>query len=170
MEAELITLKTAAEIISPKVAEDRRSFLRGMRNNLVAAVESQLPTFQIDVTVNESRNRQVPRKVKLVRDLLTQLDQKKKDFVASMCLYEIQVSDKCTICPLCKGICPTGAIKIEKIDKEKALAIDNTLCSGCGLCVTFCKNDALRIERPESIDVKKKVEIVKYSVGPDPPS
>lgn len=147
METELITLKTAAEIISPKVVEDRRSFLRGMRNNLVSAVESQLPTLQIDVTVNESRNRRVPGKVKLVRDLLTQLEQQKKDFVASMCLYEIQVSDKCTICPLCKGICPTGAIKIEKIDKEKALAIDNTLCSGCGLCVTFCKNDALRLHQ-----------------------
>ena len=152
--AELITLKTATEPISALVSQNRRSFLMGMKNSFVSAVESQLPTFQHNPTDNESRNRRVPIKVKLVKNLLKQLDQKKKDFVSSLCLYEIRVTDKCSVCPLCKGICPTGAIKIEKIEKEKTLVIDNTLCSGCGLCVTFCKNDALRLQRPEGLDIK----------------
>jgi len=52
---------------------------------------------------------------------------------------------------MCKGICPTGAISMEKVDEEKSLVIDNTLCSGCGLCVTFCKNDALRLHYPEGL-------------------
>ena len=142
--------------MSPLATENRRSFLRGMKNSLISAVESQLPTFQHDLSDGGSRNRRVPYKVKLVKELLKYLDQKKKDFVSSLCLYQVQVSDSCNVCPLCKGICPTGAIKIEKIDQEKILVIDNTLCSGCGLCVTFCKNDALRLQRPEGLDMKKE--------------
>lgn len=147
IESKLITLKTATEINSLKVAKHRRSFLRGIKNNLVLAVESQLPTFHIDSGDGGIRNRRVPRKVKLFRDLLKRLDQQKKDLVLSLCLHTFQVSDKCSVCPLCKGICPTGAIQIDKVDKEKTLVIDNTLCSGCGLCVTFCKNDALRLHQ-----------------------
>lgn len=167
IEAELTTLQTATETMSPLAAENRRSFLMGMKNSLVSAVESQLPTLQHDPSDGESRNRRVPRKVKLVKDLLKQLDQKKKEFVSSLCLYEIRVTDNCTLCPLCKGICPTGAIKIEKVDKEKTLVIDNTLCSGCGLCITFCKKDALRLQRPEGLDVLKELQIVKLGVEAD---
>ncbi|MBT8333768.1 MAG: 4Fe-4S dicluster domain-containing protein [Deltaproteobacteria bacterium] len=156
IEAELIINKTATETMSPLTAESRRSFLMGLKNSLVSVVESQLPSFQHNPTDKVSRNRRVPRKVKLLRDLLNQLDQKKKDLVSSLCLYEIRVTDNCAVCPLCKGICPTGAIKIEKVDNHKTLVIDNTLCSGCGLCETFCKNDALQLQRPEGLDMAKE--------------
>lgn len=155
IEAELITLKTATETIAPLAAPNRRSFLMGMKNSLVSAVESQLPAFQDEIHENESRNRRVPTKVRLVKNLLKQLDQKNKDFVSSLCLYEIRVTENCTVCPLCKGICPTGAIKSVKIDKEKTLVIDNTLCSGCGLCVMFCKNDAIELQPLEDPNILK---------------
>ena len=156
IETEFITLKTATKAMSPLDTENRRSFLMGMKNRLVTAVESQLPNFQSEPSYGESRNRRLPHKVKLVKDLLKQLDQKKKDFVSASCLYQFEVTDTCSVCPLCKGICPTGAIKIDKVNQEKTLVVDNTLCSGCGLCVTFCKIDALRLQRPKGLDMKKE--------------
>lgn len=152
IEAELITLKTANEVTPPPASENRRSFLMGIKNSLVSAVESQLPAFQHDRGDDERRSRRVPRKVKLVKDLLNQLDQKKRDLVSALFLHQIQISDTCNVCPLCKGICPTGAIRIEKVDKEKTLVIDNTLCSGCGLCVTFCRNGALLLQPREGLN------------------
>ncbi len=150
-EADLILLKNTTETTPRPAAENRRSFLKEMKKGLVSAVGSRLPDLQNEPGDGQSRNRRVPRRVRLVRDLLNQLEEKKRDIVASLYLYQVQVKENCTLCPLCKGICPTGAIVIDRVDGIKSLSIDNTLCSGCGLCVTFCKNDALRLQHPEGL-------------------
>jgi ferredoxin len=151
IKADLILLKTSMETTARPAVETRRSFFKEMKEGLVLAVRSRLPGLENDPGDGASRNRRVPGRVKLVRDLLKQLEQTKKDIVASLYLYQVQINEDCTLCPLCKGICPTGAIRMEKVDEEKSLVIDNTLCSGCGLCVTFCKNDALRLHYPEGL-------------------
>ena len=84
--------------------------------------------------------------------MLENLEREQAEIVSSLCLYDIKVSDACTACPLCKGICPTGAIRIETSGKDKSLMIDTTLCSGCGLCAEFCRHGAIELHKSKISD------------------
>ncbi|MBU0480728.1 MAG: 4Fe-4S binding protein [Proteobacteria bacterium] len=67
-----------------------------------------------------------------------------KEFLKSF-LYELKISENCDHCPLCSGMCPTGALKRTKTEKSKQLVFINSRCSGCGICVGFCKKNALTL-------------------------
>ncbi len=133
-------------------SENRRAFLTSLRNNLISVVASQLPAASGHAADDSRANRRVPKKIKLVREMLQNLEQEQADLVSSLCLHHIQVSDACTACPLCKGICPTGAIRVGMTGKEKSLTIDNTLCSGCGLCAEFCRHGAIELHKSKNSD------------------
>lgn len=74
--------------------------------------------------------------------------------------YTLEATDNCTICPLCTGMCPTGALKRKKTDSSyHQLVFDGSRCSGCGLCVEFCNKDALTI-LPASRDTAGTTTII----------
>ena len=125
----------------------RRSFLAGVRKGLTAVLADRL-CESAEESGDVAEHRRIPKKLKLVRGLLHKLEQKQVEFVTSMCLFAIHIGSECTACPLCKGICPTGAIRIDKSGTDKAVKIDTTRCSGCGLCASFCRLGALDLEEP----------------------
>lgn len=141
---------TVPEQIDVFKAENRRSYLSGVKRNLISTLHAQMKRDSIQKENLKSRHRRVPSRVKLVGDLLEQANHKQKKLVSSLCVYDLKINENCKICPLCKGICPTGAITIDSSDNERELLIENSLCSGCGLCVTFCKKDALTLHSPTS--------------------
>jgi len=49
--------------------------------------------------------------------------------------------DNCTLCQLCKNICPTGALKVDKA--EGKVEIDKSACTLCGKCVKACPFNSL---------------------------
>jgi len=51
--------------------------------------------------------------------------------------------DKCFQCGACAGICPVGALYIERPDM--AVLFDPERCTGCGLCVTGCPVRAMTV-------------------------
>lgn len=153
IKAEFIIV-TEPESRFPIVSENRRSFLTSLQNTLVSAVASQLPSANGRSGDGAGANRRVPRKVRLVREMLETLEQEQAATVSTLCLYDIRVSSACTGCPLCKGICPTGAIRIGTSDEAKSLIIDNTLCSGCGLCAEFCRHGAIALHKSENSDIR----------------
>jgi ferredoxin len=67
-------------------------------------------------------------------------------------VFRLTATESCTRCPLCSGMCPTGALKRKKKDGSNHLFFTSENCSGCGLCVEFCKKNALtlrqRVEHP----------------------
>jgi ferredoxin len=62
-------------------------------------------------------------------------------------LFWITATESCTRCPLCSGMCPTGALKRKKKDGSNHLSFTSENCSGCGLCVEFCKNNVLTLRQ-----------------------
>lgn len=62
-------------------------------------------------------------------------------------LYSLEASETCDLCPLCTGMCPTGALFRRTDGSEKALVFTGVRCSGCGLCVAFCRKKALTLRR-----------------------
>ena len=61
--------------------------------------------------------------------------------------YTVQAEEHCNLCPVCTGMCPTGALKRVNENGEKHLVFKSSDCSGCGLCRDFCKKQALSISR-----------------------
>ena len=61
--------------------------------------------------------------------------------------------EKCFQCGACTGICPTGALSIQRPDM--AVLFDADKCSGCGLCVAVCPVRAMAVclEQPVSLSV-----------------
>lgn len=54
---------------------------------------------------------------------------------------------KCFQCGACTGICPVGALYIERPSMEVRFDVEK--CTGCGLCVTCCPVRAMQVSLDE---------------------
>jgi len=125
---------------------DRRSYLTNLRNSFSKASKSHF-TFEVkSVEPEPAGSRRLPQKTKLVQDIIRRGDAVSRKRLLSLFGNSLSVNQECTCCPLCKGICPTGAIKIERSEQGKKIKFQMLNCSGCGLCVEFCRKDALILE------------------------
>lgn len=52
----------------------------------------------------------------------------------------------CTLCGLCVGSCPLGALRVIESASETALTLNPALCVGCQRCGRACPEGALRLE------------------------
>jgi len=59
--------------------------------------------------------------------------------------HTVRATDGCDLCPACRAMCPTRALKRKVIDGEKRLLFTSSICSGCGLCQQFCRKQAISI-------------------------
>jgi len=73
--------------------------------------------------------------------------------------YTVQTDEKCNLCPICSGMCPTGALKRVNENGEKHLVFKSSDCSGCGLCRDFCKKQALSISQGFTGDTREAIQI-----------
>lgn len=125
---------------------NRRSYLAKIRDIAVDATKQRFLPRQATPLAEPKRSRRIPTKTKLVRNVFTGLDENSQKKILGLFGYTLSINENCDCCPLCKGICPTGAIKIERSsDQGKSFNFAMLDCSGCGLCVEFCKKDALSL-------------------------
>lgn len=146
--AEVITTKTILihnEEQLHDIIVDRRLYLTNIRN-IVTNVTKKSIGFNRNVQSNEKETaRRIPLKVRLLKSLVAELETESRKKILELFSQQLSINDNCTVCPLCKGICPTGAIQIERSEGCKKLKFSPLDCNGCGLCVEFCKKDALSI-------------------------
>lgn len=123
----------------------RRSYLTKLRQ-LVVGVSKNTFSFTSDhLDDGLKKSRRIPFKTELIRKTVMSLEGDAQTKIVRLFSHTVSLTKECTCCPLCKGICPTGAIKIERSGKEKCLNFEMLDCSGCGLCVEFCKNNAISL-------------------------
>ena len=124
---------------------DRRAFLRKLRQ-LAGDISTNTLCFAPDSPPDDrARSRRVPSKTALIKKVLTNLDGDCQKTIIRLFAHSITLNDTCTCCPLCKGICPTGAITVDRCTEGKRLNFAMLDCNGCGLCVEFCKNNAISL-------------------------
>ena len=126
---------------------DRRSYLANFKKIIVGVTKKRFTSEPTSSNHQNNNGRRVPYKTKLVQNLIVGRKEDSRKRILSLLGNSLSVNDNCTCCPLCKGICPTGAIKIERSEQGKKLKFEILDCSGCGLCVEFCKKGALSLER-----------------------
>ena len=132
---------------SQSAGEGRRSYLLNIKENILDVTKKSFIPDQKSPKYEKINSRRIPHKTKLVQNLLRDLSEDSRKRILSLFGYSLSVTRECTFCPLCKGICPTGAIKLEKSAQDKKITFKMLDCSGCGLCVEFCRKGALSLEK-----------------------
>ena len=56
-------------------------------------------------------------------------------------------ASKCIECAVCEGVCPEGALTVDK--KNHSFTIDTSRCNGCGVCIAECPARALQFDGRE---------------------
>ena len=141
---------TEKKLLKPLEPSVRRLFLFSLKDNLLTTIGSPFSFSSDSPRQTETTSRRIPARVRLKKKLLERLEPKQRESLSALIDHHLDVSGSCNLCPLCTGICPTGAIRVDRSDGHKELTFDTTLCSGCGLCVSFCKRKALSLENPAS--------------------
>ena len=126
---------------------NRRSYLSKIRDFAVDISKQGFFFRQVPPLAETKRSRRIPFKTRLVKKLLTNLPENSQKKILRLFGHNLSINASCNCCPLCKGICPTGAIKIDRSDQGKSLKFEMLDCNGCGLCVEFCKKNALSLKR-----------------------
>lgn len=124
---------------------DRRLYLTNIRNIVTKVTKKSIAYKRTTQPDEKKTTRRIPVKVQLLKDVIAQSDSQARIKILGVFSRQLSINDNCTVCPLCKGICPTGAIQLERSEGGKKLHFNSLTCSGCGLCVEFCKKDALSI-------------------------
>ncbi len=124
---------------------DRRLFLTNIRKFATTVTKKSFATNRATLPYEKETTRRIPLKVRLLKKLIAELETEARIKILELFSQQLSINDNCTVCPLCKGICPTGAIQIERSEGGKKLKFNPLDCNGCGLCAEFCKKDALLI-------------------------
>ena len=66
------------------------------------------------------------------------------------------IPEKCTLCGVCVGQCPTNAINMGK----KAVTVDSISCIGCGVCVPACPEGAIDLKHNTESQLIAQIQAV----------
>ncbi len=150
LRSELVVLEVGKGAEKPEV--DRRSYLLTVQRYLTGATK-RITAAEKKIEPKKVHGRRVPSKTKLIRELIQNIEPASQIPLVQFFSYNLHVNDKCTLCPQCKGICPTGAITMKSPGVQKELFFAYLDCNGCGLCVEFCKKDALALVQHTDVSV-----------------
>lgn len=81
---------------------------------------------------------------RLLGEFLTEeLTGRKRNGKLATRLPALQDPAACTLCGLCVGSCPLGALRVVESATETTLTLDSSRCIGCDRCVRICPEEAL---------------------------
>ncbi len=67
------------------------------------------------------------------------------NFVGSKVFSSLKVDSSCTLCMGCAYVCKSGAFYAD--ESQKALTLNESLCTGCGYCESICPEKSIAISQ-----------------------
>ncbi len=161
-------LSLAADTASEEqYPQSRRTFLANVRAGMTFFVRERQKN---SAPGQPGQGRRLPFRVRLVDSLLAKAEGKEKSRLHALITPTLKVTDACTTCPRCTGICPTGALRTDGTGPGKRLIFAASRCSTCGLCVAFCKEAALSLTPSPLIAGKEGASSFFTGIRKDAPS
>jgi ferredoxin len=127
---------------------DRRAFLVSLYQRLSALAGQKPSCFSPEPTVPPHSLRRIPWHIRQAMQMYESTPFEVREQLLALCAYQLEIKPTCTLCPRCAGICPTGALKFERLGTGKQVLFNARQCSGCGLCVAFCPSQAVALNAP----------------------
>ncbi|MFY9141034.1 MAG: 4Fe-4S binding protein, partial [Thermacetogeniaceae bacterium] len=119
-----------------------RSLTSGAQQLLVEAVLGERPE-----KVYEPFSQSLSLRRKLFIHIISQLNTIQIKTLDPGYLRHPEIGAECTFCGSCVKLCPSGAMKIEKLDEDcLGLLNDATMCNMCGLCANTCPSKAIKVD------------------------
>lgn len=129
---------------------DRRAFLTNVFAGLSSASSIGLSQGSVADRTPGGRigAKRIPTKVRILEKVITSVDEEARGRLIDLCCFRLIINDRCTSCRRCTAICPTGAIRLQRMQSIGQIQFTAVHCSGCGLCISFCKEKALELKPP----------------------
>lgn len=139
--------------VETDIGRQRRFLLSRAKDSLFGFVGSGISSV-VDHADNpgEQAREEGKRSNRVSRLLLQTFEQlppdadREKDLLRAY-FYSVTAGANCDLCPICTGMCPTGALQRRTGLEGKQLVFTSAGCSGCGLCVAFCRKKALTLRQ-----------------------
>lgn len=145
-----VRCQSVDSVLADHPGKMRRAFLSMTRKSMLTV--GREASAVLDSSKKEAENESSLGKEKVCVSRFLQMalaglpaDRKRERQLLESYFYSVKTNDDCDLCPLCTGMCPTGAIKRKSASDMKLLYFTPSKCSGCGLCVEFCNKRALTL-------------------------
>jgi ferredoxin len=130
-----------------EMSYDRRGFFKAFRNSTFLHAFSLFDNEDPEEGARVYSAKRLPFKRELLNRAIRTLHGEARSLLLRTSYYTVNVSEACSDCFACVGMCPTGALKTEETDGGRGLLFGSFLCSGCGLCMEFCIEKALALRK-----------------------
>lgn len=154
----IILVEDGASLKYQDISYDRRGFFSALKNMAFLKVADALGGDDPNGNTQAYSLKKLPVRRELLNRALGATSGGDRMGLLKAYYYTLFLEDNCNNCFACVGICPTGALKVDRKDSGPALAYNTSLCSGCGLCELFCRSRSVSLksgfsgERPFEFD------------------
>lgn len=149
--------KNTTHPVDEKLA--RRSYLGMAKNSLIDLGRESIGTGPKDTSSSHKRAEKGPTMNSVALQYAYRNSSEENKHVLLSFFYTVSVTEQCSLCPGCQGMCPTGALKRTEVNGEKRLMFTSSACNGCSLCREFCKKVAIEVVRGFSGDPEEPLYI-----------
>lgn len=130
-----------------EIGYDRRGFFKAIKNMTFKHAAGLFDKDDSEEYLQSYSSKKLPLKRELLNRIIKFLPEEEYKTLLKKYFYLASITEDCTNCFACIGMCPTGALKIEGNEDRRDLFFSSSLCNGCGLCESFCVEKAVRIEK-----------------------
>ncbi len=121
----------------------RRKFFGELRNIIVPSSRTRKPVAVPEFSYFSQKKH--PSNSELLLFAVLQSPEDIRESILENYFYSIRIASQCELCGKCAAMCPTGALKLKKEERSKALLFRMFNCNGCKLCQEFCRQQAISI-------------------------
>jgi ferredoxin len=139
-----------AELLYQDVSYKRRAFFKVLKNIAAEGASNFLDYTDINETHQAYSDKSLPDKRELLNRAWSVLSSTKSEWKLNNYYFYLFIDNNCDYCFACVGMCPTGALTIEKNDTKKQLFFNSFRCTGCRLCTAFCMKNAITVTNGKS--------------------
>lgn len=143
----VVLVENKVDLVFDEVSYDRRGFLKTLKNTAFIQISGLFDENNMEMITSYSAKK-IPLKRDLLNTILKKLpDGKTVTSILENYAFSIKAGSSCNNCFACIGMCPTGALKIEKDGEVVGLLFNSSLCNGCALCRDFCPAGAVSVSK-----------------------